>query len=599
MKAGIVSQVQSHHGATLTAAHLKLKSRLILQDPLALEQANQPSLRASQELATEPTSLMEREQARELWESLNLEPEVAQDRQAERKRLLARADQYARDEAEAQARSLALEQEIARAKDERFNHPAVYAGAAGLVGLATLWLLERRKRLKQQYEEVQAWAQLSRLPEAHRTQEAINTSDLDSQSGGEASVFLMEDAPDEAPQIHKLTPNAPKPKKASASIVQGHELSQRSNRASLQNDDEELKLLRARTAKEETPSFLRKTRRVFGQLWNRPATHSELNSTGFSTNSRASLNTESFAYSTAFQKESALHTQFQQVEPGHELSVGGGFEPDHPFSNVAYSAYQANIDLLTKIPAKPTGGESAIEHLLELRMAANGLCALGRPRAAIELLQAHIDADEKTCAWAYLECMKICEQVGEREAFEAMRKRYRQQFNRMAPYWQEPNSNVLGLDGYARATAELCTAWAVGHAHAREMLAAWLVGPLLSRKLVQLPAYYDLFDLYETLEYIDREANKASDALNAQALINNSSVSKFGSSEALYDFVPTVSLLDLDYEFSSDVSLAERDVEQSEKAITIVKPGNFSVDFDVAGTRLAGQFSVPAQLNHK
>jgi hypothetical protein len=63
--------------------------------------------------------------------------------------------------------------------------------------------------------------------------------------------------------------------------------------------------------------------------------------------------------------------------------------------------------------------------------------------------------------------------------------------------------------------------------------------------------------------------------------------------------VPTVSLLDLDYEFSSDVTLEEREVAQSEKAVTIVKTGNFSVDFNVAGTQMGSLPSLPATLDKK
>jgi hypothetical protein len=66
--------------------------------------------------------------------------------------------------------------------------------------------------------------------------------------------------------------------------------------------------------------------------------------------------------------------------------------------------------------------------------------------------------------------------------------------------------------------------------------------------------------------------------------------------QAEQEFVPTVSFLDLDYEFSSDVTLEESEVQQSEKAVTTVKTGNFSVDFNVAGTQLGALPSVPAEL---
>jgi hypothetical protein len=124
-----------------------------------------------------------------------------------------------------------------------------------------------------------------------------------------------------------------------------------------------------------------------------------------------------------------------------------------------------------------------------------------------------------------------------------------------------------------------------------------LAGPLLARKLVQLPAYHDLFDLYEILEFIqiDQEASAAlaSDTRAQNASAQNLMSEKLGEavsspSDIEQDFVPTVSLLDLDYEFSSDVTLEEHEVQESEKAVTIVKTGNFSVDFNVAGTQFGG-----------
>jgi hypothetical protein len=258
---------------------------------------------------------------------------------------------------------------------------------------------------------------------------------------------------------------------------------------------------------------------------------------------------------------------------------------------------QANIEMLSQTRIIPHRGESAMEHLLELRTAVNGLTVLGRPEGAARLLEEHVAADPGTCAWAYLEYMHLCEQLELRDDFESMRKKYRQQFNRMAPYWYEPNANVLGLDGYSRAANELCAAWQQGQQQAQQTLSTWLAGPLLARKLVQLPAYHDLFDLYEILEFIqiDQEASAAlaSDTRAQNASAQNLMSEKLGEavsspSDIEQDFVPTVSLLDLDYEFSSDVTLEEHEVQESEKAVTIVKTGNFSVDFNVAGTQFGG-----------
>jgi hypothetical protein len=284
-----------------------------------------------------------------------------------------------------------------------------------------------------------------------------------------------------------------------------------------------------------------------------------------------------------------------------------------------YDSNQANIDLLSQTRVAPQSGESAMEHLLELRTAVMGLSVLGRPSGAARLLEEHIAADPHTCAWAYLEYMHLCEQMQLRDDFETMRKKYRQHFNRMAPYWHEPNSNVLGLDGYARAANELCAAWSQGPEVARQILATWLMGPMLARKLVQLPAFYDLFDLYEMLELIQLSQSQMQAASSSNSVkptsqvaamsgllettLGNSATLDVGAEmsgqDADQEFVPTVSLLDLDYEFSSDVTLEEREVQASEKAITVVKTGNFSVDFNVTGTQLGALPSLPAELGKK
>jgi hypothetical protein len=596
-----VAQVQSQTGAAVAKSVPNVQARLILQDPSAFEQATQPALRSSMELVSEPTALMEREKAREMWENLSLEPEVAQERQAERKRLLTRADQLARDAAAAKARSAALEAELARAKEDRLNHPVVYAGAAGLLALGALWFLERRKRLKLQDKELDVWAQYSSVP-AVNEKEARPHQETGPHLKDVSSVFSLEEPSDfgqednrasqakAQTQVLEAKPEwvqSPAEKKSSATPSPVHE---------------------AQEATAAEPSFLKKTKQSLGKLWTRPTDRHALNSSGYSTQSRDALHTQSFDYSTVMYSESVESTRFQH-DQGVPAASSNHADPQlaPSSSQVIYSTEQDNIELLTSIRARRSAGESAMEHLLELRMAASGLSALGRPMAAIDLLQAHIDADPQTCAWAYLECMQLCEQMDERDIFESIRKRYRQQFNRMAPYWYEPNANVIGLDGYARATSELCTAWSQGYQHTREVLTSWLTGPQLGRKLVQLPAYHDLFDLYEMLEFLELGANAQAMAPSFQEPakleqnlgmpLDQSHFAQAG--EVAVEFVPTVSLLDLDYEFSSDVTLEEREVAQSEKAVTIVKPGNFSVDFNVAGTQLGGLFSMPAELDKK
>ena len=219
----------------------------------------------------------------------------------------------------------------------------------------------------------------------------------------------------------------------------------------------------------------------------------------------------------------------------------------------------AQIDLFSQTRLKPSSPGDGMGHLLELRMASQALCALEQPVLAQRLLAQHIDAVPNTCAWAYLEYLSLCAQLDQREAFEATRMRYRIQFNRLAPYWMEPNSAVHGLDHYERPMAELCAAWPTERAKA--LLQTWLLGNLHARRLFQLPAYHDLLDLYELLEHLGGSATVAA--------------------EQDASFMPTVNLLDLDYEFAVDVKLDAQSEGAAMRAIPTVKTGDFAVDVNI------------------
>lgn len=648
------------------------KARLILQDPLAFDQATQPALRSSAEMLAEPVASMEREKARELWESISLEPEVAQERQAERKRLLSRADQLGREAIAAKAQAAKLEAELSRARDERLNHPLVYAGAAGLLGLGALWLIERRKRMRLQDNELDAWAQTPSRP-AHPqattspdlvSQDPAPTKTLNDRQAAEmfpepsdaSSVFSLEDSPDlaqdfatdllglpESPAIASSAdgqslertptlPDQPVSKQVSQPVPLP-QLTDKINNQPVWAQPQSVPLrekitpalpsdeaLPAASGQSQDRGLLSMSKRVLGNMLRRRSQRDALASSHLPTEISASSHQSSFT-PTSFKQSSFRPSEqhddatqmlyddeaqlaFEQELLEQQLSI------DRP---ATYNPDQANIDLLSQTRITPQRGESAMEHLLELRTAVSGLCALGRPEGAAKLLEEHIAADPGTCAWAYLEYMHICELLNQRDEFESARKRYRQHFNRMAPYWHEPNSNVLGLDGYARAASELCAVWSQGRDPSFAALAAWLAGPLLGRKLVQLPAYHDLFDLYELLEFVDEHPGSVAlekvDSGGAgvsifppSMMVPTSQLRALGASsepDSEQEFVPTVSLLDLDYEFSSDVTLQEREVEQSEKAVTVVKTGNFSVDFNVAGTQMGALSSHPAELAKK
>lgn len=632
------------------------QARLILQDPLAFDQATQPSLRSSAELTIEPGAAgMERDKARDLWEAMSLEPEVAQERQAERKRLQLRADNLARESAAAKAQAIDLQAQLAKAQDERLSHPLVYAGAAGLVGVGVLWFMERRQRMAVQERELEMLAHQSpplSFDESGRERIVPTFEDPHAYLPQQSSVFSLEDSPDLANDFATDLPGLPVPEPlpgmsaygfASEPFVapapeqtagESRQVKQSNQHATSEQSDNsavsvsstpdwaqpknagprEDDVLQDMSWGEKDHGLLAASKRVLGSMLRRRSQRDVL-----TTSASAHLHTE--AQQSSHLSTGAPSTLVQEhIDDAKELLYA---KQAQEASEKELLAQQLNTDLQAKhapdqveielppqIQAASQNGQSAMEHLLELRTAVNGLCALGRPEGAAKLLEEYIFADPSTCAWVYLEYMHLCEQIGWREEFETMRNSYRRQFNRMAPYWHEPNSNVLGLDGYARATGELCAAWAQGVSHSHDILASWLVGPLIGRKIVQLNAYHDLFDLYEMLEYVDTsdEGLATIDIGGAipqqtqapSALINFERLPVLTVDEGTeQEFVPTVSLLDLDYEFSSDVILEQSEVEQSEKAVTIVKTGNFSVDFNVAGTQLGALPSVPAELAKK
>jgi hypothetical protein len=588
------------------AAAAPSTARLILQDPQAWEQATQPSLRNSFEINMEAVPAVEREQARELWESLSLEPQEAYERQVERKRLLARSEALGRESQARLVEIAALKAQLVQERDNRWNHPLVYAGTVGLATLGALWWLERRKRL--QLEDRELEAQASAMPWRNEVQDITSASALSQSKHEEVNAGLKHDPSALGSALPRDSVPSWVPAVASESPSQ-------------KTGNTKTSTLAPSDSSVAERSFLGLSKRVLGNIWQRKTAQdhaSQLDSylpsqsnTQFPPHSTIEIprfvpssTSVTGASSTSAGFGDGESTQWQDNEEAQwafeQELLERQFQENLPIETMAINEYdpdQANIELLTQTRVEPHDGESVMEHLLELRMATSGLCALGRAEGALSLLEEHIAATPQTCAWAYVEYMHICELLDQRDPFESMRKRYRLQYNRMAAYWHEPNGNVLGLDGYARAANELCIAWRQGYSQARNLITAWLTGASIGRKLMQLPAYHDLFDLYEMLEYIDETHELPSNSGNAHDDSPMETVERLQPDEQ--DFVPTVSLLDLDYEFSTEVTLEEHAEEHAARAVPTVKTGSFSVDFNVTGTQLGALPSMPGTLTKR
>ncbi len=608
------------------------QARLILQDPVVFDQASQPALRSSQELfSIDATSTLEREQARELWESMSMEPEVARDRQSERKRLLSRADGLTRESEAAKAEATALKAQLAREQEDRWNHPLIYAGAASLIGLGVLWITERRQRISLQEQQLIEFAEQS--PTSLEDQSYL--SDADPKLAAINAIYALEESQDLVEDFSTDVPGRTAGQFEMPPVESTHKqgiasdgllVGERSGSPIVSEppawakskqlhkpptEDEHIVVSQL----QRDQSLAGRSKRLLSSLFRRssPADGEQFSHSPTelpTTQAWASdvLSTQSHRFDLSEVSDSDLENEANEIFE-QELRRQDLQEGDHP-----------KTDLLPKIRALPQQGEATMAYLLELRTTMHGLCALGRHEGAARLLREHLDANPTTSAWAYVEYMHLCELLAQRDDFEAIRKRYRVEFNRMAPYWHEPNSYVLGIDGYARASIELCTVWAKGKEATSLAITSWLVGPILGRKIVQLPAYHDLFDLYEMLGFVDLPSTRTlatfesaikpvsvAPTLIARHSVNHSVVvatgdlptSKAQADLIQDDFVATVSLLELDYEFSSDVTLEKHDLEQSEKAVTIVKTGHFSVDFNVDGTEMGNLLEAAAQPDQK
>jgi hypothetical protein len=477
------------------------QARLVLQDPRVWDEAQVPVLRLSRELGPASESGLDRDTAQQTWEVLQLKPEEIMAQRAQLREANGKAEAATKQLMTTRAELGQVQAKLQHLQDTRWQHPAVYAAGATLVGVGWLWLAERKNRL-----EAQAHAALL-LSESHSVMESPQ---------GPPSVFIdAQDPPLIAAQRVEQPVSAATPDLSSREALPA-----------------------SKAPKDLAPAPFEKTP-PWWQRWGRKPPAKVAPSAG-----QALAATQRGAQTANLRADVYLYDGSAEAD---DLQT--------PLDDF-YDPARANVELLSQTRIKPVSSEDAMGHLLEIRMAVQTLCALEQPLAAQELLVQHIDAVPNTCAWAYMEYLDLSAKLGLREAFETMRKRYRLQFNRLAPYWMEPNASVQSLESYERPLSDLCAVWS-SQDRPKTLIATWLLGTLHSRRLFQLPAYHDLLDLYEMLEFYDDQSPSAQ------------------------DFVPTVSLLDLDYEFAIEVKLDAQSADDALRAIPTVKTGDFAVDFNL------------------
>jgi hypothetical protein len=468
-----------------------------------------PTLRLSRELGSASESGLDRDAAQQMWETLQLKPEEIMAGRAQLREANAKAQAADQRAQAARAKTLEIQAQLQHSQDTRWQHPAVYGAGAALLGVGWLWLSERKKRIAAQ---------------EHAVLLLTDSNSVLAMPEGPSSLSERIELP--LPSSPPQAPTSIAPVAATISDPIAHGITP---------DD-----LLPYTAPQKTtpPIFEAPT-----PWWKR----------------RKRKSAESAFSSGSLSSPASNHsTQIQYADEHLDAYIGSAELQDMHAPDVpAYDIELANVEMLSQTRLKPASSEDAMGHLLEIRMAVQALTVLGKPSAALTLLANHIDEVPNTCAWAYMEYLDLSSILGQRDAFEAMRKRYRLQFNRLAPYWMEPNGSVQSLDSYDRPMAELCAVWP-SLERTKVLIATWLQGTLHSRRLFQRPAYHDLFDLYEMLEFFDDH------------------------SPSTQDFVPTVSLLDLDYEFAIEVKIGPQTDEDVLRAIPTVKTGDFDVDFNLA-----------------
>jgi hypothetical protein len=136
-----------------------------------------------------------------------------------------------------------------------------------------------------------------------------------------------------------------------------------------------------------------------------------------------------------------------------------------------------------------------MQELLALNRALTDWRANGQWPVAEQALLHHIRTYPDTSAWVYMELFQLYRAMDKRQEFEEWSMRYRTQFNRLAPTWQESAMEGKGLMRYDLALSQLTQAWAQGRT--MWLLEQWLVGEAFMRRLMDPGACREVLFLYE------------------------------------------------------------------------------------------------------
>jgi hypothetical protein len=470
------------------------QARLILQDPNAASEAKLPALRLSRELLPSPTSAMDRATAQQVWQALQLTPDELITQRLQLLDAYTKQDSATANARAARAEAAKLKTKLKELQDTRWQHPAVYGAGAAFLGLTGLWLWERKKRVVAQ-RGTALWVAPGALPEAahmpviEAAPEVVPVDAVVDHSSVPSSAPIFDPIATSITQEDLLSYVAPL-EPSHPSFARPEPWWKRWGRKS---NTAAPTLVKPETSALKTPAH-----------WSTPAPVLALAASALP----APVLVPALAAMPAREAAPAVAplARMHVAMPTPEAAVSISFDdsqddelgmeaPTEEF----YASDTGGLQSYNPMRSKLSDVEEGMEQLLEIRMAVQAMVDLEQLPAAKKLLDNHIEDVPHTSAWAYLVHLDLSSQMGQRDAFEEMRKRYRLEFNRLAPYWKEADAAVQTLDTYTRPMAELSALWHRPQ-QARTLIATWLLGAQYARRQFQLPAYNDLLDLYDLLE---------------------------------------------------------------------------------------------------